>query len=68
MTKKEIAEKLDVGRFVRIRFNDIGVVDGLVTEIDGKRLKIYCHYEHSTDIVERDQIVEIGPYLNVPKF
>lgn len=74
MTKKEISAKCVVGRFVRVRYDDIGVVDGLIVERyndnQGKyfEFKVYEHTTHSTNRITYDQIVAVGPYLNVPAF
>jgi len=61
-------KKLEVGRFVRIRFDDVGVIDGLITEFDGFRGRVYCIVDRDIDKFEKSQVVEVGPYLNVPKF
>ena len=72
MTKKEINKKCVVGRFVRVRYDDIGVVDGLIVERDNYKnrllFKVYEHNSSSTDIVDHNQIVAVGPYLNIPAF
>lgn len=73
-TNKKIRITNDlVGRFVRIRFDDIGQVDALVASVDienkFRSLRAFfpsdCSYSGT---ITEDQIVAIGPRLTVPKF
>ena len=80
MTKKKALSQCSVGRFVRVRYDDIGVVDGLCARNRRDRIverylyensltfKVYEHNTHTTDVVNYDQIVAVGPYLNIPAF
>jgi hypothetical protein len=67
--KPEITEAL-VGHFVRVRYNDVGCVDALcigVTLSDYPRCSVYCDGEVD-NWVHDDQLVSIGPNMEVPEF
>lgn len=57
------------GRFVRVRFDDIGACDGLVTEVCTKTsYRVFFPYDGDNAIIEHSQIVTVGPHVLVPKF
>lgn len=73
MTKKEANKKCRIGRFVRLRYEDVGVVDGLIVgrSINHRNELVLEVYEVSSDgtsHVAYGQVVEVGPYLTVPAF
>lgn len=55
--------KLNVGQWVRVMYDDVGARDGvLVDKVDKDEFRVFFPFG-STDLVERSQIVGIGPML-----
>jgi len=55
-------------RWVRVRYDDVGVRDAIVIETCSRWIEIYVPNE-GTDMIEASQVVCMGPRLdNVPEF
>lgn len=65
MTNSQIVSKA-IGHYVRIRFVDIGLVDGIVVSSDP--LRAYIPATDTLDNIEPSQIETTGPLVRVPKF
>lgn len=60
-----------IGRYVRISFTDVGCVDGICVDVNSKdkTLSFFSPIDNTIDEwAEIGQLVEIGPYLEIPKF
>ena len=55
------------GRWIRLYFEDTGCHDAIVLEMDGN-LRVFIVGECTFKTAEFDQVVAVGPWLNVPKF
>ena len=69
--KKVTKSQVQVGHWCRIRFDDIGNVDGIIVEVDKAKpiywiATVFCPATDDTTKVELDQIKAIGPSLEVP--
>lgn len=66
--------QLKAGRWVRIRYDDVGCRDALLVDIerDSYGRAQYRIFEpgmpNGPERIEYDQIVAIGPFANVPVF
>jgi hypothetical protein len=63
MANKEENIDIEVGRCVRVEFDDIGTVDGIIIEKDKTSYRVMFFYDYSNQSVERDQIVEVGNFI-----
>jgi hypothetical protein len=63
-------KKSDVGRWVRVRWNDVGVRDELVVDVenDGRTARTLEAGGDQTNHAEHDQVVTFGPCVVVPVF
>lgn len=69
ITKSEI-RSLRIGQWVRVFWEDVGMRDGVIIQIDDDRLAFYViePYGVEKQHITADQIIEIGPMMVVPKF
>ncbi len=67
VTKKELRRMLKPGRLVRVYFEDTGAQDAMYLEQSDCDHKVFL-FGGGTHRVVDDQIIKIGPYLNIPKF
>ncbi len=58
---------INVGNWVRVYFTDTGVSDGVVTEVNKTSINIYFPCQ-GTRSIDKEQVIVIGPYLEVPIF
>lgn len=64
------------GRAVRVRFEDAGILDGIVTNVLephhcyrwNREADVYFPAFRETWTVHFDQIEKVGPYINIPTF
>ena len=60
------AKRIEVGRWVRVLWDDVGVRDGIVTENDVEHRRIHflnCDFDTEVESVDYDQIVQVGGSL-----
>ena len=60
--------KRDIGKWCTIRYDDMGIVTGLIleAETDDRWIKVFRLADDMIDRVDRDQIVTIGKRVCVP--
>ena len=68
--KKIKVTKDIVGKYVAVKFTDVGRVSGICVEFredDRKQLQVFCPSSGSLMWVENDQIVEIGQHVDMTR-
>lgn len=57
-----------IGKFVRVRFDDIGIRDAICIHVDSSYKQFTVFIDGDKQTIENDQLVKVGPRINVPKF
>jgi len=72
-TSKKIKITKDlIGRFVRVHYTDIGCADGICTDVRiGSKCRTFSFFGvdgASGKSIEEDQLIAIGPRIEIPIF